>query len=798
MGGIGADLRYSVRTLLRQPAFLLAAVATLAVGIGATTAVFSVSYGLLFRPLPYPEPDRLVMIWSRNPERGWNRTDMSIPDALDVRARATSLDGMAVMQRASVNLTGTEQPERVEARRVTADLLSILGGRPALGRDLTEADTRPGAAGVALLSNGFWQRRFGSDAGVVGRTIQLDGEPYIVAGVLPADFVLPDEAPEVLLNLREDVSTANRASHSQVVLARLRPGVAIDRANAELATVSTALAAEHPATNAGWDMYAVPIRDDNLGDVGATAARVLMGAVGFVLLMACVNVANLLLARSAARRREMTVRGALGASRGRLLRQLLTESFVLALIGCLAGTLLAYWIVRLIVAGLPGNMPPIFRFEMDMPVLVFAVAISVAATLVFGLVPALRAARGGALELREEGRAGTGRRGRRFGNGLVVTQMALAVVLLVGGGTLMRSVSHMQNRNLGYEQGNVLTFRLSPPAATYADAAALQTIHDAVHERIVAVPGVQAAGTIQSLPLRGSNNVNTYDLPGLSGAEEGWPGRMGWLSPGYLDAVSARVIAGRGILETDRMGTPPIALVNQTLARRHFTTNEDAVGATIRVDDRTYTIVGVVADMVERAFNRDPEPSIYHASAQHGLRARSFAVRLTGEPAAVLPRIREAVRAVDPDLPLFEVQPLSDLIAMRLNPYTVIAGLMLCFAAVSLLLGAVGIYGVTAYGVGRRTHEIGLRMAVGAERSGVVRMIVVEGMKWAVLGIVIGTALAFPLSRALRALAVGVNPSDPRTFAAVAITLLAIALLGAWLPARRAARLDPVRALSGD
>lgn len=796
MNGGLVDVRHTLRSVRRQPAFVVAAVATLAIGIGANTAVFSLSYGLLFRPLPYAEPDRLVMIWSRNPERGWNRTDMSIPDALDIGSRAASIEALAVIQRASVNLTGGEVPERLEARRVTEAMLPILGVTPLLGRDLSVSDTQPGSPGVVLLTDGFWKRRFGGDPGVVGEVVQLDGEPHTVIGVLPADFVLPEDRPDVLLNLRADPATASRASHSQMAVARLRRGVTVDGANREIAAIATELEAAYPASNEGWQMYAVSMRDDALGDIGGAVAYILMGAVGFVLLMACVNVANLLLARAGARRREMAVRAALGASRLRLLRQLLTESFVLALFGCAAGLVLAFWMLRSIVASLPANMPPVFRFAMDGPALSFSVAITFVATLIFGLIPALRAARGSATDLREEGRAGTGRHGRRFGSVLVVVQMALAVVLLVGGGTLMRSVANLQDRDLGYDPRGVLTFRTSPPPASHADAAALQTFYDGVLERIAAVPGVEAVGAIQSLPLRGSNNVNTFTLTDAA-VDENWAARMGWLTPGYLEAVGGRVVAGRGIEPTDQPGSPPVVLVNQTLARRHFA-DRDPIGAVLHIDGEPATIVGVVGDMVERAVNRDPEPSIYYAAAQHPLRSRSFVVRHSAGSAAVLPHIREAVGAVAPDVPLYEIQPLTELLEMRLSPYRVLAGLMFGFAAISLLLGAVGIYGVTAYGVGRRTHEIGLRMAVGAERSGVVRMIVTEGMKRACVGVAIGVGLAVPLSSALRSVAFGVDPTDPATFTIVILILLAVAFLGAWLPARRVARLDPVRALAAE
>ncbi len=796
MGSIATDVKLGLRSMTRQPLFALMAVLTLALGIGANTAIFSMVYGLLLRPLPYADGDRLVNIWSANHDLGWTHTDASLADAWDWKQRTHAFESLAVVERASLNLSGVERPERLEAMRVTADLLHVFRVQPAQGRDFAESDMQPGAPGVALLSWAFFQRRFGGDASLAGRVIQLSGEPFTVIGVLPANFVYPEGAPELFTALREIPAEARRSDHSHVVFARLLPGVSVEQASREVSAVSAALAASFPETNRGFTSYAVTVRSDLLGEVGRQAALVLMVAVTFVLLMACVNVANLLLARANGRRRELAVRVALGARRTRVLRQLLTESLVLALAGGAVGVLLSIAGVRAIAAAMPAEVSPVFHFRVDAAALWFALGASLAATLLFGLLPALRASSASGRELRDEGRAGEGRKARRFGGTLVVVQTGLAVVLLVGGGVMMRSVVGMQRQDPGYDAGHVLTLRMTPPESKYANAAALNQLYDRVLEQVRALPGVQAAGTIQSLPVRGSNNVNTFTVRGdLSPRANGYAARMGYLSPGYLEAMRVRVLRGRALTGSDNARTARVALVNETLARQRFR-ETDPVGRTLIVNDSAWTIVGIVADMRERSPTRAPEPSIYLPVAQAATRSRSLAIRTSGDPLALAEAAQRAVWSVDADQPVFEVQPMQALIDTRVAPFRLIAALMLAFAAVSLTLGAVGIYGVTAYGTGRRVHEIGIRMAMGAEQTRVVRMIVREGMVRALLGIVAGVALALPLSSALKSMLVGVSPTDPVTFGSVVALLVLVTFLGAWLPARRAARLDPVRALT--
>ncbi|MCI0435240.1 MAG: ABC transporter permease [Gemmatimonadetes bacterium] len=796
MGTIWMDVRYALRMLIRRPLFALAAIITLGLGIGANTAIFSMVYGLLFRPMPYVEPDRLILVWSTNPERGWTRTDISPADAWDWRARAASLADLGVIGRGSANLTGVDRPERLNTKIVTANVLSIFGATPEIGRDFAESDARPGAPATALLSWGFWQRRFGGERDVIGSTIELDGEAVTVIGVLPATFEFPDERPDLYVPMRQDPTTFSRTHHSYNAIARLAPGARLEHASREVARVSEELARAYPETNEGWESYAVRLRDDVVGDLGRQAAVVLMGAVAFVLLMACVNVANLLLARGNGRRRELAVRAALGAGRRRVTAMLLTETALLAVAGGVLGVLIAVAGTRAIAAGLPSNIPPVFAFEVDGAVLMFAVAVSLIATLLAGLLPALRGATAADAELRGRGVAGA-RGAKRFGGKLVIAQTALAVVLLAGGGIMMRSLAALQRQDLGYEPAAVLTMRVTPSPATYADGAALGRFYDGALEQLRALPGVEAAGTIQSLPLRGSNNSNSYVVDGEQTATDGYPARMGYLSAGYLEAMRVEVVRGRGIAATDRAETPRVALINEALARQRFG-ETDPVGRALRFDDEVWTIVGVVADMLERSVSRPPEPSIYVPVTQSPTRSRTFVIRTTGDPLALADAAQQALTAVDPDMPAYEVQTMNTLIDMRVSPFRLIAGLMFVFAVISLVLGAVGIYGVTAYALGRRTSEIGVRLAVGANGVEVVRMLVREGLVRGLIGLGIGLPLGLGLARVLTGLLVGVSPNDPITFVSVLAVLAMVSFLAAWLPARRAAVLDPVRALAAD
>jgi predicted permease len=797
VGSLIADVRYAVRALRRKPVFALTAVGTLALGIGANTSIFNIVNGLLIRDMPYERPDELVHIWSQNLERGWFEADIPLVDAWDFGQRTSAFVDVAVYDRRSFTLTGTDRPERMAGRGVTPNMFSVLGVFPDQGRNFTDADGQTFAPAVAILSHGFWQQRLGGDPGALGTTIHLDGEPTTIIGVMPAGFPFIDSQPDVWVPFRGHPADARRGNHSHVAVARLAPGVTVDRARRDVAQVALALQEEHPETNRGWTADVISMQLSQLGDIGARAALVMMSAVGFVLLMACTNVANLLLARANGRRLEMAIRSAMGAGRGRMLRQTLIESLVLSSIGGVLGGLLAIWGTGVIVRGLPSNLPPIFTFEMDGTVLAFTAAVSVVAALLFGLAPAVRSSRLTGSELRDGGRSGPGARGRRFGGFLVVAQTALAVVLLVGGGVMVRSVMGMARLDLGYEAAALMTFSVSPGEARYEDKPAVTAVHDDLVERITAIPAVEGAGAVYVLPLSGSNTVGSFVLEGEDPSDPvaRYPARFNYVSPGYFETMGIARIAGRAITLADDADAPPVVVVNETLVSRHFG-DGNAVGRRLVLDGTLHEVVGVVADHFERSLADPIQPGVYFPIRRFTGRTRTVVVRTSGDPAALVPILRSAVLEMDGDLPIYGVQPMVDNVTRAVGPYYLMAKLMGGFALISLLLGAVGIYGVMSYGVGQRTNEIGVRMALGAARRQVRGMVVRTGMRRAALGIGCGLALAFGVTRAMSSLLVGVSPTDPLVFGGVTALLLAVAFLGSYLPALRASAVNPVDALS--
>lgn len=794
LGTLGADFKYALRTLRRRPAFTLAAAGTIALGIGANASIFTIVDGLLLTPLPYEDPDELVVVWSTNPERGFRRADVNPADAWDWREGSRTLEDLAVFWEDDFNLTGDGAPVQVAGIRGTPNLLPILGVSPALGRAFTEDEIGEGRDGVVLLSHGLWLARWGGDPDVLGTSITLDGTTRTVVGILPAGFSFLDERVDLFVPLDLIPAQTGREGRYAEALARLADGATREEAQRELAAISERLAEEHPETSRGWSASVVALHDDLMGNTARQAVLILLGAVTFVLLMACVNVANLLLAHAGGRARDLAVRAALGAGRGRVVRQLLTESAILAALGGLAGTAIAWWGYRWIVAALPPEVPPVFTFAMDGTVLAFIAVTTMGSALFFGVVPALRTSRSAADALRDGGRAGRGRAAGRLGGTLVVVQTAMALVLLAGGGLLMRSVAGMKNQDFGFDPTNVLTLRVAPPGAAYAGTAELRTFWETVETRVAAAPGVVAAGSTQSHPLMGSNWGGVVKLEG--GAGEELPVRTTHASPGLLDALGARLSSGRWIGPEDHAEAPRVAVVNQAFVDRYLA-GADALGRRLEGPEASeVTIVGVVENLLERDVDAPTEPAWYLSSAQAVARTRSLVVRTSGDPLEALPSVQQAVWSVDPALPLFSVETMEALVARRVGSYAVIAELMGVFAILALVLGGVGIYGVTAYAAGQRTAEIGVRMAMGAGKGEVVRMVIAQGAGKAVLGLGLGLAGAAGLGQLLRGILVEVGPTDPLVLAVVTALLTAVSVLALWLPARRAARVDPVVALS--
>lgn len=799
MGTVWADIRYAIRSLKRRPVFAVTAVLTIAVGIGANSAVFTVVNGFIVQPLPYEEPHELVTLFAGNPELGYSGTDVNPADASDWGARSTSLEGVAVVEETAFNWTGGDAPERVAALRVTTNFLTLVGWQPVIGRDFLPDEGGDGGDASVILMDGFWERRFARDRSILGSTLTLEGETVTVVGVMPPGFLYYDMRPDLLRPWGVDVTLVPRGGHYAEALGRMAEGVNVDDARAELEAIARELEAEHPE-NAGWTVEVVPLKTKVVGPIAAAASVVLMGAVGFILLMACVNVANLLLARAGSRYREVAVRAALGAGRSRIVRQLLTESVLLAAAGGALGLAGAVWGYKAIVAGLPPSLPPVFSFEMDASVLAFTGLITVGAALLFGVLPALRTTSDLGGTLRDAGRAGTTRGASRFGSALVILQTAMAVVLLVGGSLLMKSVTQMQNRDFGYQPENVLTARIALPEQEYASRVASTVYWTTLTERIRELPGVLEAGTTQSHPLMGSNWGRTVRVEGQDAAEDrGRRVRLTLASPGLFEAIGFEMIAGRVFAATDDFESQRVAIVNEAFVERYLGPDDDPLQQTVLSGESFRApIVGVVGNAIERGIDSDPEPSLYLPIEQSDVRGRSLVIRTTDDPTALVPRMQEAVWAIDGDIPVSNIQTMTSLVEDRVGGFAILGQLMGIFAVLSLILGAVGIYGVTAYAAGQRRSEIGVRLAMGAERTDVVRMVVRQGARRATLGILIGLALATLMGGAIQGVLVGVAPRDPVIFGTVTAVITAVSLLGLWLPARRAARVDPVRALTGE
>ena len=799
LGTIGSDIRYAVRALVRRPVFAVTAILTIAIGIGANAAMFTVVNGFLFTPLPYEEPEELVALWAANPALGWSDTDVNHADAWDWRERSSTLDDLVVFNDDGFNLTGGDAPELVSAVRTSPNMFSVLGRQPALGRDFLPEEMGDGRDRVAILTDGFWERRFARDPDVLGSTLMLDGVGVVVIGIMPPDFVFHDDRPDLFRPWHFDPATAPRDSHSANAIGRMAEGIGIGAVRDDLEAIAAQLATEHPESE-GWTVEVVSLHEDVVGDVASQASVVLMAAVSFILLMACVNVANLLLARASGRSRELAVRIALGAGRRRVVRQLLTESMVLAVSGGVLGTLGGFWGYRATVAALPSSVPPVFHFEMDATVLGYIVAITIGAALLFGMLPALKATGDQAGTLREGGRGSTSRVAARFGSALVVLQTAMAVVLLVGGGLLMKSVSGMRGQDFGFEPENVLTARIALPASEYATKEASDAYWREVTRRIEELPGVLEVGTTQSHPLMGSNWGRTVQIAGQDLAEgQDRTVRLTFASPGLFEALRFGMVRGRTFTEADGADAPNVAIVNEAFVERYLGPDDDPLAQTVTSGEEwSAPIVGVVHDVVERGVDSGPEPSLYLPVEQSDVRTRSLVMRTVGEPTEVVAAVQDAAWSVDADIPIYMIQTMDALVDDRMGGFSVIGTLMGVFALLSLVLGAVGIYGVTAYAAGQRRSEIGVRMAMGAERIDVVRMVVREGALRTALGLAIGLALAAFVGGAMSSILIGVHPRDPFIFSSVVAVLLTVSFLGLWIPARRAAQVDPMRVLTAE
>ena len=806
------DFRFALRGLVRQPGFAAVAIATLALGLGASAAIFSVFRAVLLAPLPYSEPDRRVMVWSR--WTGFDKTWVSAAEVRDYRTRARQLAAVAAWFTGQVNLTGKGDPERVGAGLVTANILEVLGASPLLGRGFQPGDDQSGdGAAVALIGHGLWQRRFGGDPGVVGRLIQIDGRSMEVIGVMPQGFRLPTdfredfaEPSELWTPLVLDADPDNRGNHGLYAAARLAPGASAESANAELKAITTAFTREglYPAAMR-FEAIAVTFADEILAPV--KPALLLVGvATVLLLLIACANVANLLLARAESRRKELALRTALGAGRLRLLRPLLAETTLLSLAGAALGLVIAFAGTRLLAEANIAAIPRAGNADIDLPVLGFSIALALLTAFVCGLVPALRASQVDLADTLKDGAqnvtVGAGR--QRTRSMLVVAEMALAVVLLVSAGLALRSLWALRQVDLGFAPERVLTLRVALPQVGYEEPAQVESFYQRLLERVRALPGVEAAGAVRSLPLAATIGDWGLDVEGYV-ETPGNEAKGDWQvsTDGALEALGERLVAGRSFTAADRADTLPVALVNETMAKKYWA-DGNPIGRRIRMGSPTrpwITVVGIVADQQHNGLGAAVKEKFYRPHAQFSQvtqfapRGMTLVVKTAGEPMQALAAIRHALAAIDRSVPIAAARPMTDVVSGAIAAPRFTGWLLGLFAATALTLAAIGIYGVLSYLVTQRTREIGIRVAVGASPAEVLRLVVGRGLSLALTGVAIGVAVALVASRVMDSLLFGIEPRDPATFIGVPLVLTLVALMASVVPAIRAARVDPIVAL---
>ncbi|PYS88840.1 MAG: hypothetical protein DMF64_19425 [Acidobacteria bacterium] len=807
MNTLWQDLRYGVRVLAKNPGFTVVAVLALALGIGANTAIFSIVNAMLLRPLPYTDPERLVVLWETNPNLAnvYLRThnEASPANFLDWQQQQTVFADIAAFRWNDYNLTGSDAPEQLTGNPMTANMFDVLKVKPLIGRTFQPQDADPKSDRVVVLSYGLWQRRFGGNQNVLGQTITLNGNPTTVVGVMPADFEFPAAFSELWTPLRFATDTPpSRGSHFLYTRARLKPGATIQQAQAEMETIAARLRGQYPDTNADRSIHVVGLHESTV-EFAKTGLLSLLGAVGFVLLIACANVANLMLARSSARHKEIAIRTALGASRWRIVRQLLTESVLLSLLGGAGGVLLALWGLDLLLASVPKEFSLMLhgwnQIRLDRWVLTFTIAVSILTGLLFGLAPALQASKTDLNEaLKEGGRASVGHARRRFRGALVVLEVALALVLLIGAGLMLKSFMRLMEVRPGFDPHNVLTAQLSLPSTRYAKPEQVVNFYQQLVARVAAQPGVESVGVINYLPMAGSGGTNSFIIEGRPAPKQGdYPeANFRIASPNYFQTMRIPVIKGRVFTDFDKSDSLRVALINETMAREFFP-NEEPVGKILRdpAGQNPTQIVGVVGDIKHFGLDDAPEPYLYVPHTQAAESSMMLVLRSASEPASLTAAVRREVAALDRDQPLNNIKNMEQRIAETSTPARLTSFLMGVFAALALVLASVGIYGVIAYSVAQRTHEIGIRMALGAERRDILALVVRQGMTLVIIGLGFGLVASFVLMRWLASKLFQVSATDPVTFTAVSVLLALVALIACYIPARRATKVDPMIAL---
>ena len=812
------DFRYSLRMLAKNPGFSAIAILTLALGVGANTAIFSVVNAVLLRPLPFEEPDRLVQIWHTPPQAsfpGIPTFTVSPANFLDWRSRSHAFEGMSAYGFGRYTLTGTGHPEAVRMVAATSGFFSILRAKPLLGRTFLEEEDSPGRDHEVILSYNLWRSRFGADRNVVGKNIALNEQAFTVVGVMGPNFEFPistdpDARPQMWKPLGwTDQERGVRDNHNYAVLARLKSGATLQQSRAELDSISNQLAQQYPSDNKGWGATPVPLREDLVGDV-RPALLILLGAVTLVLLTACANVANLLLAKTLSRRKEIAIRAAMGASRYRLLQQALSETVLLALAGGALGLIFAHYGVVLIVRFLAQRLPRSTEIGLDVWVLTFALGVSLLSGIAVGLLAMLRLAKADVSESLKQGlgRTSSESGGTRLRNILVVSEVALSLMLLVGAGLLIRSLATLRHLNPGFDPDRLLTLEVSIPSSKFSEPAQQVRFFDRVLDRVRGVPGVQSAGFVDSLPLSGDGShqpVSVEGRPVVAMADQPEVD-VRLISPGYISAMHIALLSGRDIDRSDVANRPGAVLISQSMAKL-FWPNESPLGKHLTLyfyRDLPRVVVGVVADVkMDSLHETRPAPALYFPLAQvspatgrawHSF-GMSLAVRTDGNPLNVVAMVTDSIRDVDAEVPLLSIRTMDESLSASLSPQRFTMLLLAAFALTALLLAAAGIYGVMAYLVTRRTREIGVRMALGALAGDVLRLVIGQGMWTTIVGMAIGIGGSFALTRTMQSLLFGVSTTDPLTLAGVVVLLAAVSFLACWIPARRATKVDPLVAL---
>jgi predicted permease len=807
LADVWQDLRYGFRMLRKNPGFTAVAVLTLALGIGANTAIFSVVNGVLLRPLPYPEPARLMMIYEKTPE--FSQNSVSYPNFLDWRRENHSFTDMGAFRGHDFNFTGSGQPERLSGEYVSASLFPVLGVNPLLGRNFLPQEDQQGAGGVVVLTYGLWKRRFGADSNILGKALTLNARDYTVIGVLPSDFRFRDQADlYVPLDQWNSVQLHEREVHPGLhVVGRLKPGVTMAAAQAEMTSIARALAQQYPKANAGHGVTVVQMKDDMVGYIRPTLL-LLLGAVGFVLIIACANVANLLLARSTTRSREFAIRAALGANRRRVVRQLLTESVLLALGASVFGLLLASWGTHLVLAAVPDTLPRSQEIRLDPRVLLFTLAVSVLTGILFGLAPAFHSLNVNPQECLKEGARGSGGGRHRAEGVFVVVEVGLAVILLAGAGLMMQSIWRLWRVDPGFNTGHVLTTQVALSPTVMASPSGIRLAYRQLLDRVATIPGVQSAAITTLVPLSDTDNELPFWLGGGSQPPQAQmtSALFSLVSSDYLHVMGIPLLKGRFFRDQDTLVSTPVVVIDDVMAR-HIFPGQDAVGKQINLMMvGPVQIAGVVGHVKHWGLDADDtakvRDEIYFPFTQvpdkfmsEGVAGVTLAVRTAPDPLSVVSAVRAQVAGPTEDQPIYGVQTMEQIISGSLAERRFAMLLLIIFASTALVLAAVGIYSVMSYAVSRRTHELGVRMALGASRGEILTLVVREGMALAAIGTLGGLTVAIGVTRLMASLLYGVRPADPATFAAVSLLLVGIAFLACYLPAWRATKVDPIVAL---